>query len=108
MTDGALPSTLAQHRAAFERLADTYEAINAPLGTLGVKTLQDATEAIEGGDTTYLDFRAQLKALLSERNTVAGHMIKMMESAVFDDLPFNDIAAQEEVALGKSVLAAAP
>jgi hypothetical protein len=46
--------------------------------------------------------------LTGERNSIAGHMIQMMEGAEFGGLPFNDIAAQVQVTLGQSLLGSAP
>jgi hypothetical protein len=108
MTDGAVPATLQQHRATFGRLASTYKAINAPLGTLGMKTLRNTTTAIEGSDATYIGYFAQLKALTGQRNTIAGHMIEMMEASEFAGIPFNDIAANVHVTLGQNLLASVP
>ena len=81
---------------------------DAPLGTLGVKTLQKVTAAIQGNDAAYIGFQAQLKALTGERNTIAGHMIQMMEASAFGDMPFNDIAANVQITLGQNLLASAP
>ena len=78
MTDDALPSGIVKHRASFSQLASIYKAINAPLGPVGMKSLQDATAAIEGSDGAYLGFQAQLKAFTNERNTIAGHMSQML------------------------------
>ena len=108
MSDTVLPPASSGHRTSFARLAGIYKAINAPLGALGVKTLEDATAAIEGGNGAYLAFQAQLKAVTGERNTIAGHMIQMMEGAEFTDLPFNDVAAQMQATSGQSVLDLAP
>jgi hypothetical protein len=108
MTDGAVPTALQQHRATFGTLASTYKAINAPLGTLGMKTLQNTTAAIQGNDATYIGYFAQLKALTGQRNTIAGHMIQMMEASEFGGIPFNDIAANVHVTLGQNLLASVP
>jgi hypothetical protein len=108
MTDGAVPATLQQYRATFGRLASTYKAINAPLGTLGMKTLQNTTAAIQGNDATYIGYFAQLKALTGQRNTISGHMIQMMEASEFADIPFNDIAANVHVTLGQNLLSSVP
>jgi hypothetical protein len=108
MTDAAVPATLRQHRVTFGQLAGVYKAINAPLGTLGVKTLQDATTAVQGNDATYIGFTAQLKAFTGQRNAIARHMIEMIEGAEFAGIPFNDIAAQTHVTLGQNLLGAAP
>jgi hypothetical protein len=107
MTD-AVPPTLRRHRLTFGRLASVYKAINAPMGGLGMKTLRQATTAIQGDDATYIGFTVQLKALTDERNTMAGHMIQMIEGAEFTGIPFNDIAAQVHVTLGQNLLEAAP
>jgi hypothetical protein len=108
MTDGAVPATLHRHRAIFRTLASTYKAINAPLGTLGVQTLKKATEAIQGDDAAYIRFQAQLKALTAQRNTIAGHMMQIIEGAEFAGIPFNDIAAEVHINLGQDLLAAFP
>ena len=108
MQDKALPPALVGHRASFSQLAAVYKAINAPLGSVGIRSLADATAAIEGSDGAYLRFQAQLRAFTGERNTIAGHMSKMMEAAAFGGAPFNDIAAQVEVSLGQSLLRSVP
>jgi hypothetical protein len=108
MTDGAVPATLKQHRATFGRLASTYKAINAPLGTLGMKTLQNTTAAIQANDATYIGYFAQLKALTGQRNSIAGNMIRMMEASEFAGIPFNDIAANVHVTLGQNLLSSVP
>jgi hypothetical protein len=108
MTDSALPATLQQHRAAFAQLASTYKAINAPLGTLGLQTLQNATTAIQGDDVTYTVFLNQLKALTAQRNTIAGRMIQMIEGAEFGGIPFNDIAALVQTTSGQNLLGSEP
>jgi hypothetical protein len=108
MTDGAIPASLQQHRATFGRLASTYKEINAPMGTLGMKTLQSTTAAIQGNDTTYIGYFAQLKALTGQRNTIAGNMIRMMDASEFGGIPFNDIAANVHFTLGQNLLASVP
>ena len=108
MTDAALPSALSGHRKTFSQLAGMYKAIDAPLGPAGMQTLQDATAAIQGSDGRYIGFQAQLKAFTSERNSIAGHMIQMMEASEFDGAPFSDIAAQVEVTLGQGLLRSVP
>jgi hypothetical protein len=108
MKIGAMPVTLQQHQQTFTRLADIYKAINAPLGTLGVRTLQNTTAAIQGNDASYIGYFAQLKALTGERNSIAGNMIRMMDAAEFGGIPFNDIAANVHITLGQGLLASVP
>jgi hypothetical protein len=108
LTDAALPPGLIGHRASFSRLAGVYKAINAPLGEVGRKSLQDATAAIEGDDGAYLGFQAEMKAFTRERDSIAGHIRQTMEASEFGAVPFNDIVAQVEVALGQSLLQSVP
>lgn len=108
MTDGAVPAPLQQHRATFTRLAGVYKAINAPLGTLGMRTLKNTTAAIQGSDAAYIGYLAQLKALTGERNAIAGHMIQMIEASEFGGIPLNDIAANVQIILGQSLLGSTP
>jgi hypothetical protein len=108
MQDAALPPALVGHRASFSRLAGIYKAVNAPLGPVGMKSLEDTTAAIEGSDGAYLAFQAGLKAFTNERNVIAGHMSQMMEASEFSGAPFNDIAAQVEGTLGQSLLRSVP
>lgn len=108
MTDDALPAALVGHRASFSHLAGIYKAINAPLGPVGMKSLQDATAAIEGSNGAYLGFQADLKTFTNERNSIAGHMSQMLEASEFGGVPFNDIAAQVESTLGQSLVQSVP
>jgi hypothetical protein len=73
-----------------------------------MRTLQATTAAIQGDDATYIGYLAQLKALTGQRNTIAGHMIQLMEASEFAGIPFNDIAANVHITLGQNLLASAP
>ena len=64
--------------------------------------------SIQGNDATYIGFQAQLKALTGERNTIAGHMIQIIEGAEFAGIPSSDIAEQVHVNLGQNPLASFP
>jgi hypothetical protein len=93
MQDAALPPALVGHRVSFSRLAGNYNAVNARLGPVGMRSLQDTTAAIEGGDGAYLAFQVQLGVLANEHDAIAGHMRQMMEASKFDAVPFDDITA---------------
>jgi hypothetical protein len=109
MTDAALPATItSKNRASFSQLAGVYKAINAPLGPVGMKSLQDATAAIEGSDVAYLGFQLQLKTFTQERDTIAGQMSQMLEASEFGGAPFNDIDAQVKVMLGQILMQTVP
>jgi hypothetical protein len=54
---------------------------------------------VRANEATYM---TQLEALIDERNTIAGHMIQMIEGAEFAGLPFYDIAARFVLRQAKS------
>lgn len=108
MQDTVLPPALVNHRASFSRLASIYKAVNAPLGPVGMRSLADATAAIEGSDGAYLGFQSELRTFTNERNSIAGHMSQMMEASEFSGAPFSDIAAQVETTLGQALLRSVP
>src|SRR5262249_13113769 len=82
--DGALPDAVQDHERAFKQFAAAYKAINAPVGQLGLASLQLATTGVEGTDAAYGMVTAQIKALTAKRNAIAGQMIDILEDATFN------------------------
>lgn len=86
VTDKALPKQVREHRAAYEQLARTYKQINAPLGDLGLSSLQISTNALKSNtpnDQTYTTLENQLQTLTTLRNSIAQQMITSLEAAEF-------------------------
>ena len=84
--DSALSQSLQAHHDTLTRLADVYKQINAPVGKLGLTTLQVSTTALESnapGDSTYISLENQLASINNMRDAVAGHMIAILEAAEF-------------------------
>ena len=71
-----------RHRV-YERLADAYKQINAPVGTLGLRTLQQATTAIEGGDAAYGVWLHFIAGFTTERDALAAQIKLILDDAVF-------------------------
>jgi hypothetical protein len=108
LNDSALPKTLRQHRGTLTDLAAAYKAINAPLGPVGMKTLQDVTAAIESGDAAYAAFSSSLTQFTAQRNAVASQMIQMIEEAEFAGVPLDEKAAKEAIDAALGLLADIP
>ena len=47
--EDALPRSIREHEEILSRLASAYKAINAPVGTLGRKTLELSTRCVGSG-----------------------------------------------------------
>lgn len=82
----ALPSAVRHNLDALITLAQLYKQLNAPVGTLGLTTLQISTQALESnssGDTTYTQLENQLISITQVRNAVAGQILSILEAAAF-------------------------
>jgi hypothetical protein len=83
LESGALPAAVRSDDAAFRLLAATYKQITAPVGELGLKTLEVSTTALAGDDATYAKLEGQISALTTKRDALAGKMIQKLEDAEF-------------------------
>jgi hypothetical protein len=89
--------------ATFSQLASAYKAINAPLGVLGLRTLQLSTRAIAGDDATYSELEGEIVNLTARRNALAGRMITMLEAAAFDQTPIDEGEAAQLIEAANSL-----
>lgn len=86
LTPGALPPVVRANFDFFVRLAQVYKQINAPVGQLGLKTLQISTQALESNsanDATYTQLENTLQTITNQRNAIAGQIIALLESVEF-------------------------
>lgn len=82
----ALPNAVREHLDTLTLLAQVYKQINAPVGSLGMTTLQISTQALESSspnDSTYTQLENQLISLTQARNTIASQIISILENAEF-------------------------
>jgi hypothetical protein len=104
----ALPQSLRTHRETLLRLGAVYKQINAAVGQLGLDSLSISTQAMESGspadDSTYTDLENQLIAITTQRNTLAGQMQALLESATFDNQAANEQQAKSLTAQGQALL----
>ena len=79
----ALPGTVKQERDTLIRLGQAYKDINAPLGTLGRRTLMVSTTGVEGDDAIYAIVEGELNGIEAQRQAIAGQMIALLEAVEF-------------------------
>jgi hypothetical protein len=90
--------------ATFSQLAGAYKAINAPVGVLGLRTLELSTRAIKGDDATYAALEGQITNLTAQRNALAGRMIAVLESAAFDHSRIDETEAAQLIEAARSLI----
>lgn len=98
----ALPASLqGESGRAFELLATAYKQINAPVGQLGMDSLEASTKALAGDDTTYATLEGKIAALTTKRDALAATIERKLEDAEFNGQPVDlatsiDLAAQAD------------
>ena len=104
----AVPQSLLAHRETLIRLAEIYKQINAPVGALGLASLQISTQALESGsatdDSTYTALENQLMSITNQRNAIAGQMIQLLEGAAFNDQSLNEQQAKDLIDQSQALL----
>jgi hypothetical protein len=83
MHDQAMPSAVRRNQEILHRLAAAYKSINAPVGPLGLRSLEIATAGIESADARYAKVTQSIQDLTAARNAIAGAMISLLEGAAF-------------------------
>jgi hypothetical protein len=85
---GALPESLREHHGTLILLGDVYKQLNASVGQFGMDTLRISTAALESGsstdDGTYSSLENQLISFGTQRDTLAGQIITLLENAEFN------------------------
>lgn len=107
LADSALPTSVVNSRQILTQLAQVYKQINAPVGQLGLDSLQVSTTAIESnvaGDTTYTSLENQLISITSQRDSLASQMISVLAGAEFSNQPVDATQAQLLIDQGNALL----
>jgi len=82
----ALPDAVRDNLGKLILLGQILKQINAPVGTLGLSTLQISTTALESSspnDSTYTQLENQLLQIARTRNALAGQILTILETAEF-------------------------
>jgi len=111
LLDGALPASLSgANRAAFIDLAQMYKRIDAPVGELGLVTLNASTFAIKSNDpsdATYTACEAKINQWVQTRNDLALQMNTMLQNAAFNGQAVNPAASAPLITQANALVAAA-
>jgi hypothetical protein len=78
---------IATRRSDYRDLAEVYKQIEAPVGQLGMYTLQASTTALassSAGDETYRTIEAGLADISRRRDALGTQMISLLDGAAFD------------------------
>jgi hypothetical protein len=105
----AVPSALRNGRGITMQLAQVYKQINAPVGELGLASIQISTRALEGNDAndaTYTRLENRLTSINSQRDAIASQMIALLEGAEFNNQQVDKAKALKLIVAGKALLLA--
>jgi len=87
LKDSALPPAMRENRALLTTLGQILKQIDAPVGALGLTTLQASTLALESGnsgdDSTYTQIENALQVINTQRDTIANGILAILETAEF-------------------------
>jgi hypothetical protein len=87
----ALPKGVSADQDSFTDVAQWYKKINAPVGPLGLASLNISTRALASGDadhdSIYAGLENQISLITSLRDDLASRMERRLEDAEFHDKP---------------------
>jgi hypothetical protein len=105
MTLDAIPYQIRGQLETAERMAHLLKAINAPVGPLGVHTLERSTTALASSDdATYNAIEDELLEITKQRNDIASQMLSMLEDSTFDGKEFDRAKAEGLIKAAEALL----
>ena len=104
LDDHVLPDAVRDQEETLHRLAVAYKNINAPVGPLGLSSLQIATGGIASTDADYAKVNESIRELTATRDEIAGAMISMLEDAAFANKRVNEEQAQRLIVAAEALL----
>lgn len=103
----ALPQSILTHEQTFQQLVQIYKQIMAPVGQLGLDSLQTSTKALESntpGDREYNQIEKQLSDVTALRDNIASQMAAMINAAEFNGQPINVSQAKQLIQQANGLL----
>ncbi len=103
----AQPSAV-KKSANFVALAEALKQIDAPVGPLGLASLQASTVALQSndaGESTYSNIETQLASFTSQRDALAAQILSLLEAAEFNNQPISDQQAASLIQQAQTLLA---
>jgi hypothetical protein len=111
LADAAVPASMSGvNRDAYVQLAKAYKQINAPVGSLGLATLQASTVALTGndaGDATYNNCTAKINQWTTTRNLLALQMNALLQKAAFNGQAVNPAVSNPLIDQANALIASA-
>jgi hypothetical protein len=107
LTGWAMPSAV-RKSDSFVALAEALKQIDAPVGPLGLASLQASTVGLESNelnDATYTSVENQLSSFTTQRDTLAQEMLPLLEGAEFNNQPFQDAQTNSLIQQAQDLLA---
>jgi len=99
LDEQALPQGIRPHREQFLKLVTAYKQLNAPLGSVGMNSLDFANRSIVADDTTYGQYLTTLGAITTDRDALASQIKTVLDNAAFagqdvDEHTVNDLVSR--------------
>jgi hypothetical protein len=104
----AVPAAMNNGRGLLLQMAQRYKQIDAPLGHLGLATLDVSTRALASdspGDAAYADLENQLIAINTQRDAIASQMIAVLEASEFSGVQIGKGQVRSLIAQADALLA---
>jgi hypothetical protein len=104
----AVPAAMNNGRGLLLQMAQRYKQIDAPLGHLGLATLDVSTRALASdspGDAAYADLENQLIAINTQRDAIASQMIAVLEASEFSGVQIGKDQVRSLIAQADALLA---
>ena len=73
LNSNRLPSSIASQKPLFGKLVNTFKAINAPVGQLGLSALKLSTSGVLSSNAAYGAIEKQLSQIGGRRDSIANH-----------------------------------
>jgi hypothetical protein len=103
----AIPAAAKKH-GSFVPLSQALKQIDAPVGPLGLASLQASTVGLkssDAGDATYVNVETQLDSFTTQRDALAAQILSLLEGAEFNNQPITQQQAKPLIQQAQALLA---
>jgi hypothetical protein len=104
----AIPAA-AKKNGSFIPLGQALKQISAPVGPLGLASLQASTVGLksnDAGDATYINVETQLASFTTQRDALAAQILSLLEGAEFNNQPITQQQAKPLIQQAQALVAA--
>ena len=107
--DGWAIPAAAKKNGSFVPLSQALKQIDAPVGPLGLASLQASTVGLksnDAGDATYVNVETQLASFTTQRDALAAQILPLLEGAEFNNQPITQQQAKPLIKQAQALVAA--